>query len=396
VRALHLRALDLAVGTYGLTQWRYRQARALEEEGMIAAGGGGSAGGAQLTRAASIYEQVPPEDKFYLDARYRLVSLATTRFIALPANTRESEMQSAAQAVFKACSAYVELLDHPPENVSKEDIARVQPYRYDIWIIETDTALHPAVRQAEVALDRLAKLDASREKLSEAQRGAVLRYKIKAYQMANQPDKAFAVVQEYAKANGQDAMSVIRSMALSTLEEINKVEASDPAQAKRLATYVVQLFDPIIKQAAAEGKADSAFEFRLIQADMMIRAGQGAEATKAALAMQGERPGDIRAFMTEARALFAAGQAGGGGASNGDYAKAQDLFTRILQRLSPGSEGFWECWLRIIQAMEAQRGEAAKAEIQGRLRDLKGIYGSKFGGEMFKADFNTLSVKYGV
>ena len=63
-------------------------------------------------------------------------------------------------------------------------------------------------------------------------KGAVLRYRIQAYQLAGQADKAFAVVEEYAKANGQDAMGVIRSMALSTVEEINRVEPTDPAEAE--------------------------------------------------------------------------------------------------------------------------------------------------------------------
>ena len=106
----------------------------------------------------------------------------------------------------------------------------------------------------DIALDRLKKLDDSKAQLSETQKGAVLRYRIQAYQLAGQPDKAFAVVEEYAWANGQDAMGVIRSMALSTVEEINRVEPTDPAEAKRLAIYVVKLLDPIIKQSTQENK----------------------------------------------------------------------------------------------------------------------------------------------
>lgn len=387
LRELALKALKLSIERFGMKEWRYRQALMLEEDGA----GGGDA--AKLAQAKAIYETIGPEDKNFLDARYRLVSLATTKFSNMPVNTAEAAMQAAAQELFKACSGFIELLDHPPATADKEAVAKAQGYRYDIWIIEAATAVNAAVHQADVALDRLAKLDAAKEKLNEQQRGAVLRYKIMAYQMANQPEKAFAVVQEYAKANGQDAMAVIRSMALSTLEEINKVEATDPAQAKRLATYVVQLFDPIIKQSTTEGKGETAFEYRLIQADMMIRAGQAAEAGKLAVALQAEKQGDIRAYMTEARAIFAGAEAT---KDKGEYAKAQDYFIRILGRLTPGSEGFWECWLRIVQAMEAQRGDAAKAEITQKLKDLQGIYGTKFGGEMFKKDFSTLMLKYGV
>lgn len=383
LRDLAHRALKLSIEQFGQLQWRYPQARMLEDEGEPA----------KLAQAARIYEQIPQDDRNYLDARYRLVNLATSRFSNLPPATPEQAMQAAAQEVFKACTAFINLLDHPPASAAKEALENAQSYRYDIWIIEAATALHSAVRQPEVALDRLAKLEAARDKLSEPQRGGLLRYRILAYQMSNQPDKAFAVVQEYAKANNQDAMGVIRSMALSTLEEINKVEPTDPAQAKRLATYVVQLFDPIIRQSTADGKADTAFEYRLIQADMMIRAGQADQAGKAALALQQERPGDIRAYMTEARALFASAQAS---ANNADFAKAQDYFTRILQRLSPGSEAFWECWLRIIQSMEGQKAAGSQEEIKSKLRDLKGIYGTKFGGEMFRPELTQLALKYGL
>ena len=77
------------------------------------------------------------------------------------------------------------------------------------------------------------------------------------------------------------------------------------------------------------------------------------------------------------------------------YGKAQDYFTRILERLAPGSEAFWESWLRIIQSMEAQSGSAT-ADIKTRLGDLQAVYGAKFGGEHFRDDFAKLAAKYGV
>ena len=76
------------------------------------------------------------------------------------------------------------------------------------------------------------------------------------------------------------------------------------------------------------------------------------------------------------------------------YAMAQDYFTRILQKLSPGSESYWESWLRIIQSMEARNASGSTAEIKKALGDLKGVYGSKFGGELFKKDFAALAAKY--
>ena len=156
---------------------------------------------------------------------------------------------------------------------------------------------------------------------------------------------------------------------------------------------MVQLLDPIGKAALEAGKAESAFEDRLIQADMMVRAGQYGDAIKLANDLQAEKGEDIRSYMTEARAYFFEAQAK---KDPSEFAKAQDEFTRILARLTPGGEAFWEAWLRIIQAMQAQNGDAAAGPIKTRLGDLKAVYGSKFGGERFKSDFATLAGTYGV
>ena len=115
----------------------------------------------------------------------------------------------------------------------------------------------------------------------------------------------------------------------------------------------MKLLDPIIKQSTDENKKDTAFEYRLIQADMMVRAGQYAEAQQLAVALQNEKRSDIRTFLwLEARGVFAEAQATGDAKA---FAKSQDYFTRILQKLSPGSESYWESWLRIIESMEARK-----------------------------------------
>ena len=182
-------------------------------------------------------------------------------------------------------------------------------------------------------------------------------------------------------------------MVLSTVEEINRVERTDAGKARELAEYVVQLLDPIIGQAEKEEKGESAYEYRLIQADMLVRAGKAEEAGKLAVELQKKKPNDLRPFMAEARGRFAAAQAAG---DTKGYGETQDYFARILVKLTPGSESFWECWLRILQSMDARGAATGPAEIKKSLTDLKGIYGSKFGGELFKGDFEKLAAKYGV
>jgi hypothetical protein len=392
--ALTGKALGLAIDTYGQKQWLFARARILEDEGKI-------------DQAAAIYAAIPQDDRNYLDSRYRLVTIAADRFSQLAAKKEatEADVKKAAADLFDACGKFVGLLDHPPESAPREVLAAAQNggYRYNIWFIEAAAALHPLVKQADVAIDRLEKLEAAKKQLSAAQQTSLLRYRILAYQLAGQSDKAMQVIGEFmasAGTNNADALNVLHGMVLSTIDEIDKVESTNPAQAKQLAGNVVQLLNPIIKQADAAAAApdadaarkDEAFEYHLVRADMMVRAGQYAEAQQAALDLQKDRPPDIRPFLTEARGLFGEAQA-----KNDPrlFAKSQDYFRRILERMAPGGEGFWECWLRMLQSMEAQ-GTANAAEIKSRLGDLKGVYGSAFGGTRRKEDFAQMAAKYGV
>jgi hypothetical protein len=376
LRALAVKALDLSTNTFGDKQWLYAQGRLFEEA-------------AQPAEAAAAYGKIAPDDRNYLDARYRLVALATERFSRLEGKAPPADQKAAASNLFAVCAKFTDLLDHPPASAPAEILQAAQAYRYNIWLIEAATALTPAVRNTEVALDRLTRLDAARDKLTDAQRGTAMRYRIHAYQLAGQADKAKQVLDEYART-GPEALASLRSMAFTAIDESDKT--ADSAEARRLAGNAVELLDPIIAAATAEGKNDNAFEYRLKQADMMVRAGQFQDAEALAVALRKEKERDLRPFMSEARAMF--GQA----RANGDprqYARTQDYFTRILERLAPGSEAFWESWLRIIQCMEAQSLNPS-ADIKTRLGDLKGVYGTKFGGERFRDDFAKLAAKYGV
>jgi len=374
------RALALATQTFGDAHWLFAQGRILEEKGKAA-------------EAAAAYQKVLVDDPNYLDARYRLIALAMDRFKAAEGKAGDREQQQAAAELFDACTAFVTLLDHPPAAAPAEVLEAAKGYRLNIWLIETATALSPKVHRPEVALDRLAKLEAAKGQLSAAQQRSLLQYRIEAWQMDGQPEKAAAAVQEFVRSGGPEAVHALEGMALSAADQIDAAEAKDPAEARRLAAFVVQLLDPIGKQALSEGKAESAFEDRLIQADMMVRAGEYGDAIKLADDLEGEKPADIRGYMTEARAYFFEAQAK---KDSVEFAKAQDEFTRVLARLTPGGEGFWEAWLRIIESMEAQNGDAAATQIKTRLSDLKAVYGDKFGGERFKEDFAKLAAKYGV
>ena len=77
-----------------------------------------------------------------------------------------------------------------------------------------------------------------------------------------------------------------------------------------------------------------------------------------------------------------------------EYAIALDYFTRILPRMTPGGDAYWETWLRIIECKEALKGSAAADEIKKTLQDLKGST-AHLGGDTYKEDFDRLLLKYG-
>ncbi len=232
---LQLRALTLANETFHDLRWRFAQARTLEELN-------------QLDAAAKIYTAIPVADKTYFDARFRLVAIALAQLNAQGNAHAGADAHAAASALFDACSQFMSLLDHPPAEADKDAVQNARAYRGDIWLIETSVALEPAVRQPQIALDCLAKLDAlkaeSSTALTGAQQAAMFRYRIEAYQLNGQPDKALAALQDYAAAQGKEPTDVIHAMALSTVDEITRTEKTDPGHAKELARFVVKLLDP--------------------------------------------------------------------------------------------------------------------------------------------------------
>ena len=86
--ALSTRALHLSADTFGDARWKYAEARNFEDAGKSA-------------EATAIYQSLPADDRNYLDARYRLVVLSTSRFSQLPAAAADTQVKAAAEDVFE-------------------------------------------------------------------------------------------------------------------------------------------------------------------------------------------------------------------------------------------------------------------------------------------------------
>jgi len=383
VRTLVEKALLLSVTKFGDDKYAFYLAVSLVQA-------------EKLDEAARAFARVPQNDPKYVEAQYGLVSIATTRFSELTGKQApQADVQRAANDLFKTCGNFVALLERPPAGIPAETLNRFRSYRTDILFIEATTALNPNVNDGRKALDRIEKLYKLQGELTPRMQGAVLRLKIQAMQTSNANSaEIMKVMHEYAKALGKDPVDVMTAMASQTLEEATRIEKTDPAQAKSLANFVVKLFDPIIEEKNKSGTAadkKAAFDLRSIKAHMMVLAGDYMGAQALCLQLQKEDPVQLSPFQTEARAMFLKAKETH---DNSEYAKSLDLFKRILPRLTPGNEGYWESWLRIIQCMEAIKGDVARDEIKQKLRDLRSS-SPDLGGSLYKQDYDRLVVKYG-
>jgi len=389
LKELQDEALAMATGAYKDPRWYYTRGRTLEDSGKAE----------NLVEAAKLYEMIPVTDKNYLDARYHLILVSMLRLKQINAGGDEHAIKDAAADLFKACTKFVQLLDDPPQGVSPEALTRARAYRVDIWLVEIDAALNPAVKRSDVAIDRLTKLDAMRDKLPAETRGSLLKYKVQAYQQANKPELAVKAIKDDSRATGADSVRIIANFVYTLVQEIDDVEARDPAEAKHKASLAVDLLAELIKSSEAdpalktEQGLKDIYGFKQLQSDLMVRAHRTKEAIELAKKLQDGRPQDIFNFMTEARADFAVAEDSGTAA---DYNVAQDYFSRILVKLNVGSESYWECYLRIIQCIEKTGGPTAAASIKKTLGDLKAVHGTKVGGTKYKEAFDKLIIKYGV
>ena len=154
---------------------------------------------------------------------------------------------------------------------------------------------------------------------------------------------------------------------------------------------MVKLFGPLIADKKASGDAKGEFDLRALRAHMMVLAGNYREAMEECKKLQEMYPTQLSPFLTEARAMYLQAK------ETKDVQKhreALDYFTRILPRLTPGNDSYWESWLRIIQCIEFVKGPAASEEIKQKLKDLQSS-SSDLGGEMYKQEYNRLVLKYG-
>jgi hypothetical protein len=353
---LSAQTLDLLAGKFNDTKWRFAQMVSLVQSG-------------KLQEAKEAAAGISENDPNYFNSRYQLLRI---NLQLLQQAKDENVKRQSALDLLQSCETFLHTRPPASAKVSQE---QVDQYRNDILLIEASTALDP-LKDAATALQALAKLE-EQPNLTPQVKGVILRDRIMA------GDKS--AMDKYMKEFPADAPNIIRGMVAEDISQILRLEKTDPAKAVELATDAVSLIKSLIDSSKNASPADI-YSYRQILADMEVHANQSADAAALFDDLQKEEPKDLFNFMGEARAIFALGK----------WNMAHDYFAKILPKLSPGSDSYWEAYLRILQCNEYIGTPAAKTEVHKTLQDLSASYGDAVGGTAYKDDYIAMLKKYDI
>ena len=371
--ALTLKALDLAYNTFHEKKWALPYATQLEKA-------------KQLAEAQKVLKTVPRTDKLYLLAHYQLVRIATIELGNLVDEKKSSTQQrQAALNLMQQCQSFLASLDQPPPGTPPDVIKEVQGYRQDIWLIQASTALDP-LQDPSAAGRALNKLDSIRKSLSPRLQGVVLRYRIRQYQLSNEPQKILPLVKQYADQSSQSADDVIRGLIGQYDSESRRIQKTDPVKAQSMANDAAALLNQLIAylQSKPGTKPDEIYTYQQIYADELVRAGHPHQAMALYKQLEGQKPQDLRNFLGVARCAY----------ETADYSYSHSLYVRTIPKLTPGSELFWGAYIYLIRGN--LRANTHRSATTQSLAQLYAIYGDQIGGKYYHSQFMQLLNTYGV
>jgi tetratricopeptide (TPR) repeat protein len=365
VQALLQRALDLATGKYSDARFLYLRGATLLGQG-------------KYTEAEATFEKITVKDPSYYDARFQIVLCNVQKVGQLAQQgAKPDEQRTGAANLLKSCTDYLDLLSKAPPDVR----ARAASNIVDLRLIQISTAISP-LEDTGAALKGLQDLESEvaslKLELKPEQRAGILRFRVIAL---SKEGNSQAVAAEIRKLDPKEAPSVIKELVLENQNEIDNIEKAEPQRAEALAATVATLLDQLVQLTKSP---KDAYVFRQWRADMLLRAGKPDDSLKLWVDLRKENDQDLANDMGEARAMFAMRK----------FKESEDYFLRILQKLPPGTDSYWEAYLRVIQSREAQGKDMS--DVKNRLKDLKLGDPASFGGKAFKKDFENLAAKYGV
>jgi hypothetical protein len=369
-------ALALATEKYGEKRWLYARGILLQEQ-------------SKPKEAAAAFEQVPADDENYIDARYRLVVIKLNALNEMTnAKAAQGELVTAGRDLVARCTALADLLAKTTAGMRE---AR-KSYVVDLRLVQAGTLISP-LGDAAGALQALDLLDQQTPEMklviTPATQEALWRDRILALQMTGKGAEALTVLDRLRGQSKEKGLVMEQGLAARNVEEIGRIEASEPDRAKTMAAATVGLLERLIADTTA---ADDLYRYKQLQADMLTRAGRPQAAAKVWRDLQGisaaevtagkRKEDDLLNHIGEARALQADSQ----------FSEARKRLNEMLPNVEPGSEAYWEVYLRIFQCLEAEGAD--KEVIHKPLHDLHAAYGAAVGGKRFKAEYEDLAKRY--
>ena len=366
-------AIALAYEKFHEKQWRFAYGVSLQQA-------------RQFSRAAKIFAEVSPGDPQYIPARYELVRILTRKFTRLAAHNQDPiTVRSAAREVIRSARSLVAVIEHPPAHTPADVIKQARAYRPALLMLIASTALDP-LHEPRLAGTALNQLDAMSKSLSSAQRGIVLRYRIRQYQLLGKTDQILPLIRRYAQGSSENADDVVKGLIGQYLKESRSLRHSDPAKSRSLAANAASLLKQLINAMAKNPKKNKrrVYVYTQLRAQELIYAGEPEHALALYKKLEKENPRDLGNFIGGARAAYAIP----------NYSLAHSLYVRIIPKLEPGSALYWEAYLYLIRSNI--RSNMYQKETVQTLKSLAAIYGSTIGGKYYHRQYEKILRTYGL
>ncbi len=366
-------AIESAFVTYHENQWRFAYGVSLQQ-------------GKHYQRAAKIFSGIQASDPEYFEAQYQLVRIRARLLTAMMASHHsEITIRQAAREVIRSAQRFLKLTEHPPASASAKLIQRATAYRPNLLMLEASTALDP-LREPRLAGAALDALDRMSKKLSTNQRGVVLRYRIRQYQMMGKSSQILPMIQGYARGSSENADDVIKGLIGQYFRESRHLRSTDLARSESLAASAASLLEQLIHALSVDPRknATQLYVYQQLRAQELVYAGEPMQAWKLYKKLEKKNPRDLGNFIGGARAAYAIP----------NYKLAHSLYVRVIPKLEPGSSLYWDAYLYLIRSNQ-KRDKYTRETVQ-TLKSLVAIYGSTIGGKYYHKAFANLLQTYGI
>jgi len=366
-------AISLAYKTFHEKQWRFAYAVTLQQA-------------RHYRQAARIFAAISAKDPQYFQAQYQLVRIYARQLTELMAkNTDVIRTRSVARKVIHSAQRLLSLIKHPPAGTSAGLLKQTSEYRPRLLMLMASTALDP-LREPLLAGNALRQLDAMKSSLTDPERGIVLRYRIRQYQLMGKSDKILPLIKRYAKGTSQNADDVIKGLIGQYLRESRRLRHTDLAKSQALAANAASLLKQLINAMVANPKKHKRrmYVYQQLRAQELIYAGLPEEALALYKRLEKQNPRDLGNFIGGARAAYAIP----------NFSLAHSLYVRIIPKLEPGTSLYWQAYLYLIRSNI--RSNMYHRQTVQTLKSLVAIYGSTIGGKYYKKQYQKLLRTYGI